>query len=169
MNLMSLVRFCTLCIASGFGSGFAKVAPGTCGSGVALIVWWALHGTGVFGTGVSGTGVSGVWSAVGFVLIASVLGYVSIASCLHTAAGDPDPSWIVIDEWAGLYVALLGLAPGEWPLVACAFVLFRVFDATKIGPVGWAENLPGAWGIMADDVVAGGLAALVILIVRTIV
>lgn len=156
---MSLVRFCTICTASGFGSGFAKVAPGTCGSGVALLVWWALHGT----------GVSGVWAAVGLVLVTSVCGYVSIVSCLDTAAGDPDPSWIVIDEWAGLYVALLGLAPGEWPLVACAFVLFRVFDASKIGPVGWAENMPGAWGIMADDVVAGGLAALVILIVRTIV
>ena len=45
-------------------------------------------------------------------------------------------------------------------------MLFRVFDIVKLGPVGWAERLPGAWGIIADDLVAGFLAAMVLLAVR---
>ena len=47
-----------------------------------------------------------------------------------------------------------------------AFAAFRLFDVTKPGPVGWAERLPGAVGVMADDVLAGGLAALVVWGVR---
>lgn len=156
MSLISLVRFCAVCIASGFGSGFATVAPGTCGSAAALFLWWLF----------SGSGLVTASSSIILVVLTSVVGFVSIVGCVDTAAGDSDPSWIVIDEWAGLYVVLLATPPGDWLLVAFAFALFRLFDATKLGPVGWAENLPGAWGIMADDVVAGGLAALAVLLIR---
>jgi phosphatidylglycerophosphatase A len=70
-----------------------------------------------------------------------------------------DPQWIVIDEWAGLFVALAGLTPSNWTTAFVAFILFRVFDASKVGPVAWAEQLPGAYGVMADDLVAGILTA----------
>jgi phosphatidylglycerophosphatase A len=73
-----------------------------------------------------------------------------------------DPGWVVIDEFAGQWIALLGvgtIAPLE---IAAAFVLFRVFDILKPGPVGWADRRHGIFGIMADDIIAGALAALVL-------
>jgi len=91
-----------------------------------------------------------------------MVGLVAVASIVGLSSATSDPQWIVIDEWAGLYLALFGIAPLEWRWVFFAFVLFRIFDAVKIGPVGWAESLPGAWGIMADDLVAGALVALVV-------
>ena len=79
------------------------------------------------------------------------------------------PQWIVIDEWAGLFIALVGLQPSQWLLVLVAWISFRFFDVSKIGPVGVAERLPGAIGIMGDDVVAGVLAGAVVWIARAIV
>lgn len=75
-------------------------------------------------------------------------------------ANDGDPGWIVIDEVAGVFVATVGLGIG--PAVA-AFVVFRVADIIKkpFPGVSEAEQLPGQWGIMGDDLVAAvyGLAA----------
>ena len=76
-------------------------------------------------------------------------------------AGDADPSWVVSDEVAGM--ALAAAAPAAWGhasvgIVAVAFVLFRVFDVWKPGPIRRAEALPGAYGILVDDLVAGALA-----------
>ncbi len=152
MSLVRSLRFCSVVVASGFGSGYARIAPGTCGSFAALGVWWLLLQSQLFAD-------IGVLAILVFTV---VLGAISVAFSLDSSSGDLDPSWIVIDEWAGLFVALVGIKPTEWPLVICAFVLFRIFDATKVGPVGWAESLPGCWGIMADDLVAGVLTALVI-------
>ena len=74
---------------------------------------------------------------------------------------DSDPSWIVIDEAAGLGVALLPFAFAPSPAAAVfAFVLFRAFDAAKPPPVSHAERAPGAMGVLLDDLVAGALAAL---------
>ena len=70
-----------------------------------------------------------------------------------------DPGWIVIDETAGAWLAIIGL--GGWPL-AIGWVVARLADITKFPPgVGAAERLPGSRGVMADDLVAGlyGLAA----------
>lgn len=71
-----------------------------------------------------------------------------------------DPGWVVIDEAAGMFLAAIGLGPVG---MLVAFVVFRTADIGKnLAPgVSAAERLPGATGIMADDVVAGlyGLAA----------
>jgi phosphatidylglycerophosphatase A len=72
---------------------------------------------------------------------------------------DGDPGWVVIDETAGGWLAIIG--SGGWPLVV-GWVVFRVADITKWPPgVRQAESLGGAWGVMADDLVSGlyGLAA----------
>jgi phosphatidylglycerophosphatase A len=72
---------------------------------------------------------------------------------------NPDPSEVVIDEVAGLAVALI--AATSWPSALLALVLFRVFDILKPWPVGWADQkLHGAWGVLLDDVLAGLMAAL---------
>jgi phosphatidylglycerophosphatase A len=47
-----------------------------------------------------------------------------------------------------------------WPGWVAAFLLFRLFDIWKPGPVGWADRRQGAWGVMLDDLIAGGFAAL---------
>ncbi len=66
---------------------------------------------------------------------------------------------MVIDEVAGQWVALLGLAQPTIPGLIAAFLVFRVLDIAKPGPVGWADRQRGAAGIMADDLIAGAISA----------
>ncbi len=75
------------------------------------------------------------------------------ASRVSRSLATEDPSEVVIDELAGMWVGLLGTTGwGTWVL---AFLLFRFFDIAKPFPVRQAEALPSGWGIMADDVLAG--------------
>ena len=76
-----------------------------------------------------------------------------------------DPQIVVIDEVVGQWIALAAV-PFGWKQALAAFVLFRLFDITKPGPVRWLEKLPGGWGIVMDDVGAGVLAALVLVAAR---
>lgn len=64
----------------------------------------------------------------------------------------------MIDEVAGQWITLL-VVPFDWRWWIAAFVAFRLFDILKPGPVRLAERLPGGYGVMADDIVAGALAA----------
>lgn len=153
MDATNVWRVISAMVASGVGSGYSRIAPGTCGSFAALLVWGLLYYLAPVGFSASSLTLLAIVTVVGVVAVASLVGLSSTTS---------DPQWIVIDEWAGLYLALFGITPLEWRWVVFAFVLFRIFDAFKIGPVGWAESLPGAWGIMADDLVAGALVALVV-------
>jgi phosphatidylglycerophosphatase A len=118
----------------------------------ALIFWWLLSDLEI---------VQSLSSQAVLVLVTTVVGTIAVGVALKYEQ-EEDPQWIVIDEWAGLFVALLGLAPFQVGHVLIAFILFRVFDASKVGPVGWAEKLPRQCGIMADDLVAGALSALVV-------
>jgi len=70
------------------------------------------------------------------------------------AIGDVDPSSAVMDEVLGMGVAMLAI-PHQWPFVIMAIVLFRLFDIWKPYPIHRVEKLPGGWGIMTDDLVAG--------------
>jgi phosphatidylglycerophosphatase A len=92
---------------------------------------------------------------------------------------DLDPAHIVIDEVVGQWIALLPLSLGlwlagapaqifPWPGWVGAFVLFRLFDIWKPGPVGWADRRKGPTGVMLDDVVAGLLAALAVTLLAAI-
>lgn len=86
---------------------------------------------------------------------------------------DPDPSEIVIDEVAGMWLALWPVSIGAmmqgvavtalWPGWVVAFVAFRAFDILKPGPVGWADRLHTPLGVMLDDVIAGAFAAVVVI------
>jgi len=133
-------------IASLGGIGFLRPAPGTWGSlavlPLALLPAW----------------VSAL-AALGF----TALGYWALTRLPETNA---DPGWVVVDEAAGQSLALsMALALGMgWLGVALAFALFRIFDITKPGPVGWADRQKGAFGVMADDVIAGAMAGLVLVL-----
>lgn len=140
-------------LATWFGTGRLRPAPGTWGSAVAAlmalpVLAWAGADTGrlILVAGVVLTCWAGVACAA--------------AAARHFAVADPPD--VVIDEVAGVWLALL-VMPAQLlaqPLlaVAAAFVLFRVFDIAKPWPVTWCEHLPGGWGIMADDLAAGLLA-----------
>jgi phosphatidylglycerophosphatase A len=84
----------------------------------------------------------------------------------RTGAAADDPGWVVIDEVAGQMIALLGSGGGGWLTAICAFGLFRLFDIWKPGPVGRADARHDALGIMADDWIAGLLAAVSLLVLR---
>ncbi|MGH9661013.1 MAG: phosphatidylglycerophosphatase A family protein, partial [Bryobacteraceae bacterium] len=81
--------------------------------------------------------------------------------------GAHDPGVVVIDEFLGQWLALAGVAahntasynPRSW---LAAFVLFRLFDILKPWPCRELERLPGGVGIVADDIAAGAMAALVL-------
>jgi phosphatidylglycerophosphatase A len=98
------------------------------------------------------------------VVLATVVGLFSAPAAIrHFHSGDPGP--VVIDEVAGTWLTI-ALIPATTltvvPLtgVALGVLLFRVFDIAKPWPVGWFERLPGAVGIMADDLAAGALAGI---------
>lgn len=76
-----------------------------------------------------------------------------------------DDGRIVIDEVLGQAIPLSFIA-GDWKLVFGSFALFRFFDIVKPGPIGWADRrLPGAWGTLLDDVIAGVFAWIVLILV----
>jgi phosphatidylglycerophosphatase A len=131
-------------IATWFGLGFSPIAPGTLGTLAALPLYYALRGFGSFAVLAAAVVLTlvGVWAA----------GIVAV----HT--GKHDPQIVVVDEVAGVLVAL-AFAPPTIAGVAVAVVLFRIFDMTKPFPARAAERLPGGWGIVIDDVVAGIWAA----------
>ena len=134
-------------VASGLGSGYAPRAPGTAGSLLAV-----LTGAGLM--------LLPPWALPLAVLVASLAGLWAIrAAGVAEDGAHEDPGWVVIDEVAGQWLALVGLArPTPLGLLA-AFLLFRLLDIVKPGPVGWADRQGGAAGIMADDLIAGALAA----------
>jgi phosphatidylglycerophosphatase A len=142
---MTFARF----IAAGFGTGYAPVAAGTVASLVAVLVGGVL------------LAVSPLLLACA-ALLATAGGYVAV----DRAEVKGDPGWVVIDEFAGQWISLLALARPSIAGLAAAFVLFRLFDITKLGPVGWADRQHGAFGIMADDVIAGVIAAVLLGVVR---
>jgi phosphatidylglycerophosphatase A len=142
---MRLARF----IAAGFGTGYTPVAAGTVASAAAALT----------GAGLLQLSPLALTAAA---LLATIGGMVAV-----TRAGvEGDPGWVVIDEFAGQWISLMALGRPTLAGVVAAFVLFRLFDVTKLGPVGWADRQHGAFGVMADDVIAGIIAALVLVLVR---
>ena len=138
-------------VASFFGVGFFPVASGTAASAVALLIGAAL--------------MSGPpWLLPLSSALAAAAGYLVIPR----AVTDPnaDPGWVVIDEVAGQWIAMLGLAEVSATGLAAAFLGFRVLDVWKPGPIGWADRQPGAFGIMADDILAGAGVALAFYAIR---
>jgi phosphatidylglycerophosphatase A len=138
-------------IAAGFGTGNVPLAPGTVASAVAVV------------TGAGLLLLSPIALAVA-ALLATVGGFIAVES----AEVRGDPGWVVIDEFAGQWITLLALAQVTAAGLIVAFVLFRVLDIAKPGPIGWADRQHGTFGIMADDVIAGAIGAAILLMVRVL-
>ncbi len=95
-------------------------------------------------------------------LAAAVAAACWICGRAEIALGSHDDSRIVLDEVVGFWTAA-ALLPRTAPVLAAAFVLFRLLDSVKLPPYRWLERLPGGIGVVADDV---GAAVFVNLIIR---
>lgn len=140
-------------VATWFGLGFSPIAPGTLGTLAALPLYFALRDFGPVAV-----------LAAAFVL---TLAGVWAAGIVAEHTGKDDPQIVVVDEVAGVLVAL-AFAPHTNTGVAIAVVFFRIFDMTKPFPARAAERLPGGWGIVVDDLVAGLWAAGVAAVLTTV-
>ncbi len=150
----------TRTIATFFGAGLLPGAPGTWGSLAALPCAWVLHTIGSFP----------------LLLLATILVFlIGLWAAARETAGmdDHDPGEIVIDEVVGQWIALFPVSAGLWLLGApagsfpwpgwvLAFLAFRFFDVLKPWPVSVADRSETALGLMMDDVLAGLLAAVVV-------
>ena len=138
-----------LLVATMAGIGRLKPAPGTCGSLVVLP-----------------TALLGPISALLLALLLTLIGFYAVRDVLRDTPNQ-DPGWIVVDEAAGMLLALAGLSldASIWG-VLIAFGLFRIFDILKPWPISWADQQKGAFGVMLDDIVAGALAALSLILAR---
>jgi len=135
--------------ATFFGVGYFPIASGTVASAAALPFGFAF--------------VLWGWRAVAIASLAATI--VGIWACGAHAkrVGILDPSECVLDEVAGQWISLLPVAlyfrGQDWRPYVMAFFLFRLFDILKPWPLSAAERLKGGWGVMADDILAGFIAA----------
>ena len=119
--------------------GHFPVAPGTAASAIGVGLAFLLRDMPVI-----------------YVVVAVVLTGIGIiaAGIVEKQEGKKDPGCVVIDEVAGMMVALFGI-PLSWPAMLVGFFLFRAFDMFKIYPANKLEDMGGGFGIMADDIAAG--------------
>ncbi len=147
------------CLVS-LGVGLVPGARGTYGSllaAAAAILWLARGGAALEGRG-------------SLLLVAGVTALALVASALalrrRIFGSEQDPGAIVIDEAAGQLLALYGLGGLEWWRLGLAFAAFRFFDIVKPWPVDRLQDLPGAWGVVADDLLAGAYALALVELAR---
>ena len=142
-------------IVTNFYIGRLPLAPGTWASIAATISWlFIFDSTNSF-----------------LVPLSSIILFFVGVYFIHLSlkkSNDHDPSYIVIDEWVGQWVAL-SFIPVNLNFAMVGFILFRFFDITKIGPVKYFEKIPGALGVMSDDIAAGLMSAIVIFIARIVI
>ncbi|WP_259779790.1 phosphatidylglycerophosphatase A family protein [Aestuariispira ectoiniformans] len=136
-------------LSTWFGVGLLRPAPGTWGTLAALPFAWGiahyLMPSALFLAAILAYAI-GIWSS----------------QVYSNLTRSHDASEVVIDEVAGVWLTL-AFAPVTVTGYAAAFLLFRLFDIAKPWPIGWADKkLPGGFGIMTDDMIAGLFAGIII-------
>ena len=149
-----------------FGLGHLRPAPGTWGSlppvalaGVLILIGLGPHENPLV-----------YYAVLALVCIASSAACVVFGEWAEAHYGKKDPGWVVADETAGQCIALIALpvaAPAVftvaalWPIalaLAVSFLAFRFFDILKPPPANATQALPAGWGVLIDDLFAGGYA-----------
>jgi phosphatidylglycerophosphatase A len=130
----------SILISSFFYLGYSPVAPGTVGTLGAVILYYVI------------SGFSNLFYL--FFIIALIIFSVWVSEIARIRLGDSDPNSIVIDEVCGFLVTMI-LIPPSVMNIAMGFLLFRFFDILKPPPIRRSERLSGGMGIVADDVLAG--------------
>lgn len=139
-------------IATCFKVGYLPFAPGTWGSVFAILLWWVLLkdlNTYIFGA---------------IIIIFLLIGIV-VSNIIIDQSGDHDPSYIIIDELVGQWLALF-LIPDGFFNIAISFILFRFFDIIKPWPIRLIEKLPKGLGVMSDDLTAGLITLVLIQVIN---
>lgn len=134
-------------IATGFGSGYAPIAPGTVGALLGCLLLWGGHL---------------VFQSTSFIYFHTGLTILSILTTLLGAwvtqqlevEWGEDPSKVVIDEIVGVWITMIWI-PFSWQTLLAGFCLFRLFDIWKPLGIRRLEAIPNGWGVMLDDVAAG--------------
>ncbi len=133
-------------LATTFYTGYSPVAPGTVGAALAAVGLWFLR-------------IDQGWPLLALALVSGLIG-VWAAQRAEQRWGE-DPGRVNWDEVVGMMLSLCFL-PRTSTVFILAFLAFRFFDILKPVPVSTAERLPHGWGIMADDVMAGIYANLLV-------
>lgn len=139
-------------MASVFGAGYSPVASGTVGSLVTAVAIWLLP-------------LTPLRTAIALVVVTLV--GIWAGGRVERVLGRKDPGVIVIDEVAGMLLAVMGL-PRSLPVLITAFLLFRLFDIWKPFPARESQALTGGMGVMVDDLIAGLYALVLIMGARTL-
>ncbi len=166
-------RFTAL-VTTFFGSGMSPKAPGTMGSLAAAIVAYpmALLASSLFGDCIELS--LGRFCCVNlYFLMAALIVFFGAIPFVNKAmrdTGTEDPGWIVIDEVCGIFMALTFVTSGAivaypW-ILAIAFGLFRFFDILKPLGIHRFEKFPRAWGVMADDLLGGFYAGILMVLIN---
>lgn len=145
-------------LAQGFGVGRIPWGPGTWGSILGVIWYWAL----------AAWSPSLVWFYI--VALLAVVAAISVCGQAEILLGQHDPPSVVLDEIVALpfcfslTIWMVGKpainSPAFLREAIAGFVLFRVFDITKPPPIRQLQKLPGGWGVVIDDLAAALVAAL---------
>ncbi|MAS78777.1 MAG: phosphatidylglycerophosphatase A [Candidatus Marinimicrobia bacterium] len=139
-------------IATCFKVGYLPLAPGTWGSVFAILLWWAfLKNVNIY--------------IFGILIIFSFLIGIVASNIVIDQRGDTDPSYIIIDELVGQWLALLFI-PQEYFYIVISFISFRFFDIIKPWPISLIEKLPKGLGVMSDDFIAGLITLVLIQIIH---
>ncbi len=138
--------FLVKCFSSVFFIGYVPLASGTFGTAFAVFPYLLLRGNTVL-----------YIAATVLLFFAGVFASTEAERLL----GEKDPHKVVIDELVGFLVTMM-FVPFGLPYIIAGFLLFRLFDIWKPYPIRGLQDLPGGWGIMIDDVVAGLYANIVL-------
>ncbi len=145
----------SIAVASGLGVGYSPYAPGTCGSVMGIFIFWITRQI------LNQNNLTFQVICAIFLIITGITTANVTSKILHVK----DPSLVVIDEIAGMFITLVGHEPSIIHLLS-GFMLFRILDILKPFPIRQLERLKGGLGIMADDIMAGILANICLYAIR---
>lgn len=140
-------------IAFGFGAGLVPRAPGTAGALLAIPIWWL---------------IGPAYAPLVLLALIGLLFALGVWACEVTGRhlGIPDHGAMVWDETVA-FLLVLAIVPREFPWQAAGFLLFRLLDVVKPAPIRSIERrFKGGFGVMFDDLVAAGLALVVLATVK---
>ncbi len=142
------MKFFSKAFSTFLGAGYFPVAPGTFASLITVLLYKFFLAK---------------WGLFFYALLWIIFFFLGVLSSAHFSRElrQQDPGQIVIDEVCGQWLALF-FVPAAWTPVLLTFFLFRLFDIVKPYPIRRLEALPHGWGIMADDVLAGLYAGILV-------
>ncbi|MFH1281870.1 MAG: phosphatidylglycerophosphatase A [Candidatus Omnitrophota bacterium] len=150
MKFKKVGDFFVKAISTVFFIGYLPLVPGTFGSIAGVGLFYLLRGT---------TLINYFLFIFGIVILGLMTG-----GQMEKLLNKKDPGCIVIDEVAGMLIAL-SFIPYDFKLIFLAFLVFRVLDTFKPYPAGKLQHLSGSAGILTDDLIAGIYTNIVVLII----